>query len=103
MTEEADQFDALLSAWEEGRRRGVEIPPEELARDRPELVPELHRRIGVLRQMGRLAGAGSGTGSYHPTDCATWSQSSTILPATPAVVPVHAHGDSYPFLAPPQG
>jgi serine/threonine protein kinase/uncharacterized RDD family membrane protein YckC len=52
---EADPFDALLSAWEEGQRCGEEIPPEELARACPELIPELRRRIGALRQMGRLA------------------------------------------------
>jgi len=39
----------LLLLWEEFREQGVDTPAHQLAPDRPELVPELDRRIRLLK------------------------------------------------------
>jgi WD40 repeat protein len=50
-----ERLDNLLSAWQEQRRRGRDLPAAELCREQPELAPELERRIHALRQMDGLA------------------------------------------------
>ncbi|HEY7329051.1 MAG TPA: protein kinase [Gemmataceae bacterium] len=47
----------LLSVWQCRRAEGETATPTELCRDRPELLPELERRVAVLERMGELAGA----------------------------------------------
>jgi hypothetical protein len=47
----------LISVWQRRRAEGTTATPAELCRDRPELLPELERRITALERMGNLAGA----------------------------------------------
>jgi hypothetical protein len=49
--------EALVSRWLALRSEGQEVPPEELCRDQPALLPELRRRLGVLGRVEKLAGA----------------------------------------------
>src|SRR5579884_3122397 len=48
-------LDDLLSRWEQERGRGRDLTATELCGDRPELAPELERRIEVLRRLNGLA------------------------------------------------
>ncbi|MGE3821020.1 MAG: protein kinase [Isosphaeraceae bacterium] len=48
------QIDALLSLWHEGFARGRDVPATELCRDRPDLIPELQRRIDAQRGMAAV-------------------------------------------------
>ena len=50
MTDQPD-IDDLLLDWEDSVAQGHELSPEELCRDRPELLDELKRRIQALRAM----------------------------------------------------
>ncbi len=45
----------LVSLWQRRRAGGEAAAPAELCRDRPELLPELQRRIAALQQMDGLA------------------------------------------------
>ncbi len=45
----------LVSLWQRRRGEGGTATPAELCRDRPELLPELERRIAALEQMAGLA------------------------------------------------
>ena len=47
----------LVSLWQRRRTEGEPATPAELCRDRPELLPELERRIAVLERMAGLADA----------------------------------------------
>ena len=47
--------DVLLSLWQRARDGGRELLAADLCRDRPELIPELERRIRAARHLGRLA------------------------------------------------
>jgi serine/threonine protein kinase len=47
-------LDELVSLWECERVQGRDVAASELCRDRPELRPELERRIRAVRQMGAL-------------------------------------------------
>ncbi len=47
----------LVSLWQRRRADGKPATPAELCRERPELLPELERRIAVLARMQVLAGA----------------------------------------------
>jgi tetratricopeptide (TPR) repeat protein len=51
----------LVSLWQQRRFDGVPATPAELCRDRPELLPELERRIAILEHMQALAGATQAT------------------------------------------
>ncbi len=67
----------LLSLWDAGREEGHEVAPEELCRDRPELLGELCRRIEALRafdpllqtrvQSNTSEGTGPGGASVRPS------------------------------------
>jgi serine/threonine protein kinase len=52
---EEDPIDALLSVWHERFDRGEFVPAAALCADRPELIPELERRIETLKAMATLA------------------------------------------------
>jgi hypothetical protein len=45
----------LQSLWERELARGRDVPATELCRDRPDLTPELERRLGAVRRMNALA------------------------------------------------
>ncbi len=47
-------LDDLLLRWEEERRRGRDLTPEELCRDRTDLLPEVRSQVAALRAMDRL-------------------------------------------------
>src|SRR5262245_53051835 len=47
----SDRVEDLLLRWEELSERGESVTPEELCRDRPELLDELRRRIRALQAM----------------------------------------------------
>lgn len=49
MTGADDHFWELLARWEDAARQGRELTPEELAADRPDLLPELRRAITGLK------------------------------------------------------
>ena len=51
-----EPLDELLSRWQEALQHGTDLPAEELCRDRPELLPEVQRRIQAIRQMLGHAG-----------------------------------------------
>src|SRR5437016_2674173 len=40
----------LLDDWQEAQARGEVVTPQDLCRDSPALLPDLERRIGVLRR-----------------------------------------------------
>ena len=69
-------LEGLVSLWQRRRADGEPATPAELCRERPELLPELERRIAVLERMNALAGAMQGTatldtaGSPPPTPVA---------------------------------
>ncbi|QDU21819.1 serine/threonine-protein kinase [Urbifossiella limnaea] len=44
-----------LSAWQAAFDRGAEVSPAELCRGRPDLLPELERRVADLRRVAQLA------------------------------------------------
>jgi Leucine-rich repeat (LRR) protein/tRNA A-37 threonylcarbamoyl transferase component Bud32 len=48
-------LDELLSVWQQEQARGRDLPAAALCRDRPELAPELQRRIEAVRRMSALA------------------------------------------------
>jgi serine/threonine protein kinase/tetratricopeptide (TPR) repeat protein len=50
-------LDNLISQWQRRRSEGQEMTPAELCRDCPELLPELQKRIAVLKRMADLADA----------------------------------------------
>jgi serine/threonine protein kinase len=60
MSDEA-ALDELLSLWQLERARGRDLPALSLCRDRPEIAPELERRIAAVRQMDALAMPGAET------------------------------------------
>src|SRR4051794_39450919 len=45
------QVGDLLLAWEEARDEGRAVSPEQLCRDRPDLLPELKKQIAALEQI----------------------------------------------------
>src|SRR5262249_58811650 len=47
----ADRLDELLLLWEERLAQGRPATPEELCRDCPELLDELHRRVRALQAL----------------------------------------------------
>jgi tetratricopeptide (TPR) repeat protein/tRNA A-37 threonylcarbamoyl transferase component Bud32 len=53
MTDEA-VLSELLLLWEEGEQAGSPRSPEELCRDRPDLLGELRRRIAALSRVDRM-------------------------------------------------
>ncbi|HEX5271534.1 MAG TPA: serine/threonine-protein kinase, partial [Gemmataceae bacterium] len=53
MADEAVLAD-LLSQWDRERGQGREVPPADLCRHHPHLIPEVERRIALLRRMGHV-------------------------------------------------
>lgn len=51
---QASGIDALLRLWEGHRKRGEKVRPEDLAKDCPELLPELKRQIEAIDGLGRF-------------------------------------------------
>jgi serine/threonine protein kinase len=51
---DAEQISDLLLHWEELREQGQDPSAQELARDHPELIPELERRMRILAAMYRV-------------------------------------------------
>jgi serine/threonine protein kinase len=75
----------LLSLWEREQAHGRDLPAAELCRDRPELAPELERRIRALRQMNGLAQAAPETASLcsAESELTATVAASASLPALP--------------------
>lgn len=67
MSPDEDLLDSLLERWEEAHDRGERLEPGELCRDRPELVPELARRIRSLLRVKPLEAASLGVGRSPAT------------------------------------
>ena len=67
----------LVSLWQRRRAEGEPATPAELCRERPELLPELERRLAVLERMNALAGAAHGTATL---DTAGSLQSTATAP-----------------------
>ncbi len=72
-----------LSVWHREREQGRDVPLPELCRDRPDLLPELGRRIHALREMEALAGRTSGTTEAAGTSTAPTPGSPETPPDTP--------------------
>jgi WD40 repeat protein/tRNA A-37 threonylcarbamoyl transferase component Bud32 len=51
----ADRLDDLLEEWQRRLADGWDVSAADLCPDRPDLVPELDRRINVLRKLGAAA------------------------------------------------
>jgi serine/threonine-protein kinase len=83
-------LEEMLSRWQPGQARGEAVTPEVLCRDRPDLLPELQRRIALLRPQERHAGS---TGSHVPDDPYATKKS-----AAPLVPPPAAASHSWPTL-----
>jgi len=49
------QLEDLLDAWQAAYDAGRDVPAIEVCRDCPELLPEVERRLAVLRRVGQLA------------------------------------------------
>jgi WD40 repeat protein len=90
-----ERLDDLLSAWQEQRRRGLDVPAAELCRDQPELAPELERRIRALRLLDDLAGQAAETrpAAAPPAEAATLAPE---CPRPPTGLPAGADGVSVP-------
>jgi eukaryotic-like serine/threonine-protein kinase len=67
MNREEELSERLLQ-WEELRSQGHYISAEDLCRDRPELIPELQRRIGALRALGAFVDAPQNLGPESDRD-----------------------------------
>jgi tetratricopeptide (TPR) repeat protein len=55
-----DLVDELLDRWEEEREQGRDVPVEVLCRDCPELIPEVARRLALLRRIDPFVGGEGG-------------------------------------------
>lgn len=99
----------LLSRWQQVHERGHDAPAAALCRDRPDLIPELERRIRALADQGQPVRPVGDPAGEPAADLpgVPWSG------ATPAAsAPDEATGDAppggpptaalYPFLAPAQ-
>jgi hypothetical protein len=100
MSDEA-MLDDLLSLWRREHEKGQDVSAAELCRDRPDLTPELQRRIEALRRVGRLAASdaatacpapaappgGSGAGPVAEAQTLPPSAGSTPAPPGPVGIP----------------
>src|SRR5262245_7635536 len=91
MVDEAE-LDELLSLWERARAQGRDGTVADLCRGRPDLVPELERRLRALRRMSALARAARQTGASdatepRPTDDACPTRALSTQPDGPAAAP----------------
>jgi putative nucleotidyltransferase with HDIG domain len=58
-----ERLDELVHLWEDGFRGGVDVPPEELCPEHPELAEALRERIANLKAVAGFLGADSVEGS----------------------------------------
>jgi hypothetical protein len=81
----------LVSLWQQRRAEGQTVTPDELCRERPELLPQLEQRIMALERMAELAGAIHETVTVAPKssdgavvhEAATRDPEATPLPPSP--------------------
>jgi serine/threonine-protein kinase len=73
----------LLSRWEDGQERGQTPTPQELCRDRPELLPQLVRHIHALQKLKPVGGS-TGVGSLRRCVQAEVGEAGFPLPDGPA-------------------
>src|SRR5438105_785157 len=66
----ADPVSELLCRWEDARRRGESLSPEELCRDDPERLDELRERIAALASLSELLDADASRTQIGPCDSA---------------------------------
>src|SRR5262249_15233121 len=69
MTTDRDQILDLIVRWEEARARGQAPGPEELCRDRPELLAEFRRQVEKLEQVDWLNEPIEGLSTTTSCDC----------------------------------
>jgi len=84
MSDEAT-LDDLISLWERERARGRDLSAAELCPDRPELAPELGRRIQAVQHLNSLACPDTGLASTAPGEPAAEGakDSGGSLPSVP--------------------
>lgn len=56
----------LVSLWQRRRAEGKTVTPDELCRDRPELLPQLEQRIAAMERMDDLAAGIHETATIEP-------------------------------------
>jgi urea transport system substrate-binding protein len=71
---EDPRLPVLLQRWEESRRHGAPVPPEELCRECPELIDELRRRVEGITQCPRDTDPGG------PRDAVPTAREANISP-----------------------
>lgn len=73
-----DEIDDLIARWDESRIAGHELSPEELCRDRPDLLEKLRAEIATLRRVTPFEptalGGGRRSGGGLPNDGFTHSR-----------------------------
>jgi serine/threonine protein kinase len=69
MTPNRDEILDLIVRWEEAKAQGQAPVPEELCRDRPELLGEFRRRVEELEQVEWLNRPIEGLGTTASCDC----------------------------------
>src|SRR5262249_52582011 len=62
------RLSTLLDRWQQSQDRGCPLSAEELCRDCPELLPEVQRRIAILKGMARLANGAGETLAGKPNE-----------------------------------
>jgi WD40 repeat protein/serine/threonine protein kinase len=74
----AQNLSELIVRWQEARRQGRDLTPQELGAESPEMLAELGRQIQALEAMwGFLSGRSSDTG------CAAETAATFVLPSVP--------------------
>jgi hypothetical protein len=62
------RIEDLLLQWEDAREHGRNLSALDLCPDRPELAPELARRIAALLRLDSTLDGGGTTAGHPPTD-----------------------------------
>jgi WD40 repeat protein len=97
MSHDDDRLDDILDAWLEAFDRGTDLPAAELCRDCPDLIPEVERRVALLRRVAELK-RGSDVGATL-SECGPGGVESTATAdgcaATPDLVPAAAAPPGY--------
>ena len=83
-SQDTDRLEELLADWELSRLAGKEIPPEELAKDHPELLDAVRESLSVLKSMSWVMedpdeGLGSGEADRGATSLPESSLSTSEL------------------------
>jgi serine/threonine protein kinase len=100
---EESRLEALLSLWEGQLAQGRDVPAADLCRDQPELLNELERRIGRLRQLGQLVQGINGSPSLttqppQPDVGSDVGQTMDTDAGTTLALPAHAAPPGYEIL-----